>query len=235
MISKLFGEYTATILLLLAGIAVFSFGVSTNTGITLKIGATMLGAILTLVNGFKLIWLSFFDGKEDDTKFAIANPYTKKYEAVNVERWITPLTLIGLTLATGLMFMAFTFKEKPKEIIAWEDNPIPDFTEMEEPPPTDHPKPPPPIVTLPPPKIEIVKDDIVVKDEPVIEEIVIEIEEVIEIPNPEDVIGDIVEEIIIEEKIPEIVNEEPEIFEIVEEMPSFPGGDNELLKYLSKK
>jgi len=38
-----------------------------------------------------------------------------------------------------------------------------------------------------------------------------------------------IEEIIEEE--PEVVEEEPEIFTIVEEMPSFPGGEIELLKY----
>jgi len=122
MINRIIGEYPATILLLFIGLALFVFGVCYDAGIVLKIGSTMLGSILLLVNGLKLIWFSFFDGKEDTVKLLTANPYTKKYQAVNVEKWITPLALIGLALATGLMFMAFTVEEKPKETIVWDHN-----------------------------------------------------------------------------------------------------------------
>ena len=89
------------------------------------------------------------------------------------------------------------------------------------------PPPPPP----PPPKLEIVEDEVVVEDEPVIEEVIVEEEEIIEIPEVEEVVEEIVDEII-EEEVVEVVEEEPEIFEIVEEMPTFPGGDQELLKFL---
>jgi len=232
MISKIIGEYPAAILLLLVGLVLLFLGFTNDSSIGLKIGATMLGVILTLVNGLKLVWLSFFDGKEDSAKLTASNPYTKKYEAVNVDRWITPLALIGLALATGLTFMAFTWEEKQEATFDLGELIIPDDIEIE-PPPTEQkpPPPPPPPAPPPPPKLEIGEDEVVVEDEPVIEEVVVEEEEIIEIPEVEEVVEEIVEEII-EEEVVEVVEEEPEIFEIVEEMPTFPGGDQELLKYL---
>lgn len=229
MISKLIGEYLAAILLLLTGLALFIFGLSYDAAAISKIGATMLGSILILVNGLKLLWLICFDGKEDEAKFATANPYTKKYQAVNVERWITSLTLVGLVLATGFMFMAFTIAEKPKEII-FDELHLPDMPE-EEPPILTHkklPPPPPP----PPPIIKIVPDEKVLDDEPKIKVITIDELEEITIPEPEVVFDGIVEDMLTEAKEPEVVEEEAEIFIIVEEMPSFKGGETALLKYL---
>ena len=94
-----------------------------------------------------------------------------------------------------------------------------------EPPPTQQ-KPPPPPPPPPPPEIEIVEDqeiieeEIEILDEIVEEETVVDIEEVI----PDAPIEDIEEEVF----------QEPEIFTVVEDMPSFPGGDVELYKYLGK-
>ena len=82
------------------------------------------------------------------------------------------------------------------------------ITKQEPPPP---PPPPPPQTTI----IEIVEDDE-------------EIEEELEIMDTE---IDENTEIDIVEFVEEVV-EEPEIFTIVEEMPSFPGGEAELFKYL---
>jgi len=106
--------------------------------------------------------------------------------------------------------------------------------------PSSVPPPPPPA-----PKLEIVEDDVVIAYEPPIEDVVIEQEKIIEVPEAEYMVAEIVEEeYMVSRQAPQssvkpspgnwspYEEEEPEIFEIVEEMPVFPGGDAELIKYL---
>ena len=85
-------------------------------------------------------------------------------------------------------------------------------------PPTEQPPPPPPVVQLP----EIIE----VPDEE-------EIEEEIEVDLDVEVTEETVIEDIVFEEAPE-EEEVDEIFTIVEDKPTFPGGDGAMYKYLGK-
>jgi protein TonB len=152
----------------------------------------------------------------------------------NYNRTVT-LILLGLVLSTGLAFaikavMGLKGDEVKKEMII--DVAAIDLT----PPPPDETEPPPPPPPPPPPAIEmvkfvppIIKDDAVETDPPPPQEQLTETnvgtvtqegsgDEVV-IPTEGDGNG------VVEEKA-------PEIFTVVEEMPEFPGGMQELMKYL---
>lgn len=138
----------------------------------------------------------------------------KKTTKANIENKRVPLIIMGLLFSTALVLVAFEYKayetqlkdlgELDLDLIEEEIIPISQQT----PPP---PPPPPPVTTV----IEIVED----QEE--IEELVIEDMEVDENTEIE----------FIEEVKEEVV--EDKIFAIVEQMPSFPGGETALFKYLS--
>ena len=140
---------------------------------------------------------------------------SKKNSEVDIERKKPLLFHIGLVVSLSVVLIAFEWKTFDRtqstlgqlKVDLEEEEMIP-ITKQEPPPP---PPPPPPQTTI----IEIVEDDE-------------EIEEELEIMDTE---IDENTEIDIVEFVEEVV-EEPEIFTIVEEMPSFPGGEAELFKYL---
>jgi periplasmic protein TonB len=140
---------------------------------------------------------------------------SKKNSEVDIERKKPLLFHIGLVVSLAVVLIAFEWKTFDRtqstlgqlKVDLEEEEMIP-ITKQEPPPP---PPPPPPQTTI----IEIVEDDE-------------EIEEELEIMDTE---IDENTEIDIVEFVEEVV-EEPEIFTIVEEMPSFPGGEAELFKYL---
>ncbi len=141
---------------------------------------------------------------------------SKKNSEVDIERKKPLLFHIGLVVSLAVVLIAFEWKTFDRtqstlgqlKVDLEEEEMIP-ITKQEPPPP---PPPPPPQTTI----IEIVEDDE-------------EIEEELEIMDTE---IDENTEIDIVEFVEEVV-EEPEIFTIVEEMPSFPGGEAELFKYLN--
>jgi protein TonB len=141
----------------------------------------------------------------------------KKNPEVDVEKKKPFFFFTGLVFALALVLVAFEWKIFDQSnmdlgtlnIELDEEEMIP-ITQQQPPPP---PPPPPPTTVL-----EIVEDD-----EEIEEELEIEDTEVDEDTQVE--IIDIVEE----EEVAE-----PEIFTIVEDMPSFPGGEQALFKYLGE-
>ncbi len=127
------------------------------------------------------------------------------------------LFTIGVLSALGLVLVAFEFSQfesGPSDLgklsVELEEEEMIPITQQEPPPP---PPPPPPQTTI----IEIVEDDEEIEEELEIEDT--DIDEDTEI-----------EPMIMEEE----ESEEPEIFTIVEDMPSFPGGEGELFRYLGE-
>ncbi len=138
----------------------------------------------------------------------------KKSTEANIEKKRIPLIIIGLLFSTAIVLVAFEYKtyettvtqlaELDIDLIEEEIIPV----SLQQPPP---PPPPPPPTTV----IEIVEDEKEIEEELIIEDM--EIEEDTEI----EFIEEVTEQV-----------EEVQIFTIVEEMPSFPGGEAALMKYL---
>ena len=142
----------------------------------------------------------------------------KKNPEVDLERKRSLFLVAGYVVALAVVLTAFEWKTYDRSasdlgqlvLDELEEEIIP-ITEMNNPPPP--PPPPPP----PAPEIKIVEDDVEIEDE-------------VEIM---DVEAD--QEMIIEEVIPvEEESNEPDFFTIVEDMPSFPGGDAALLKFIAE-
>lgn len=125
---------------------------------------------------------------------------------------------IGLTVTLGLVLTAFEWKSYDDQALMELGQVEDDFEDIMDIPPTEQPPPPPPVVQLP----EIIE----VPDEE-------EIEEEIEV----DLDVEVTEETVIEDIVFEEAPEEEEveqIFTIVEDKPQFPGGDAAMYKYLGK-
>ena len=139
----------------------------------------------------------------------------RKNPEADIERRKGSFMLLGLLTAVAITLVAleWTVFDKTDSEMATLDL---EFLEEEVIPPSATPPPPPPPPPAPPTALAIVEDD----EE--IEEVEIEDTEVEEDFEVE----------IIEEPEEEVVEEQ--IFTIVEEMPSFPGGEEELFKYLGK-
>jgi len=141
----------------------------------------------------------------------------KKNPEVDIEKKRGMLFTIGLVGALAFILIAFEWAQFERstmdlgklQLDIEEEEMIP-ITQQEPPPP---PPPPPPQTTI----LDIVEDDE-------------EIEEEIEIEDTESDENLEIEPIIVEEE----EYEEPEIFTIVEDMPSFPGGEAALFKYLGE-
>lgn len=142
----------------------------------------------------------------------------KKNPEVDLEKKRSLFLAAGYVVALALVLTAFEWKTYERSaadlgqlvIDDLEEEIIP-ITEQNQPPPP--PPPPPP----PAPEIEIVEDDV-------------EIEEEVEIMDVEATQETIIEEIVPVEEEPA----EPDFFTIVEDMPSFPGGDAALLKFIAE-
>ncbi len=141
----------------------------------------------------------------------------KKNPEVDIEKKRGMLFTIGLLGALAFILIAFEWAQFERSaanlgqlnLDIEEEEMIP-ITQQQPPPP---PPPPPPKTTI----LEIVEDDE-------------EIEEEIEIEDTEMDENMEIEPIVVEEE----EYEEPEIFTIVEDMPSFPGGEGALFKYLGE-
>ncbi|MCW5900149.1 MAG: energy transducer TonB [Flavobacteriales bacterium] len=138
----------------------------------------------------------------------------RKTAEADLERRKTSFTLIGLMVALALTLVAFNWAAFEKELGDLGRLEL-DLLEEEIIPPSATPPPPPPPPPAPTTVLEIVDD----KED--IEETVVEDMEI-----KEDTKVEIIQ------RAEEV--EEEQIFTIVEEMPSFPGGEAELFKYLGK-
>lgn len=142
----------------------------------------------------------------------------KKNPEVSLEKKRPLFLAAGYVVALAVVLTAFEWKTFDRStadlgqlvIDDIEEEIIP-ITEQNQPPPP--PPPPPP----PAPEIEIVEDDV-------------EIEEEVEIMDVEATQETIIEEVpVVEEE-----SNEPDFFTIVEDMPTYPGGDAALLKYIAE-
>src|SRR5690554_517603 len=138
----------------------------------------------------------------------------KKSDNANLEKKRIPLIIIGILFSTALVLVAFEWKTYEMEISQLGELDI-DLIEEEIIPISQQLPPPPPPPPAPTTVIEIVEDEKEIEEELVIEDM--EVTEDTEIEFIEEVVEDVVEE---------------QIFTIVEQMPSFPGGDAALMKYL---
>jgi len=111
---------------------------------------------------------------------------------------------------------AFNWREGDGEAASLGTLKMEDLTEMEIPQTEQKVTPPPP---PPPPTLEIVADEEVIEEDEIASTEVTQ-ETRIEVP--------------VVEMEEEVAAAEPEIFTVVEEMPSFPGGDQELLKFMAE-
>lgn len=143
----------------------------------------------------------------------------KKNPEVDLEKKRSLFLVAGYVVALAVVLTAFEWKTFDASIADlgqliiddMEEEIIPITEQANTPPP---PPPPPP----PAPVIEIVEDDVEIEDE-------------VEIM---DVEADQKTEIIEIEPVKEEEPAEPDFFTIVEDMPSFPGGDAALLKYIAE-
>jgi protein TonB len=140
----------------------------------------------------------------------------KKNPEVDINKKRNLFFFVGFVFALGMVLVAFEWKifEETKTQLGQLDIQM----EEEEMIPITQRKPPPP---PPPPKQQIL--EIVEDDEEIEEELEIESTEIDENTEIEFV-----------ETPEEEVVEEPEIFQVVEDPPQFPGGEEELFKYLGK-
>jgi protein TonB len=140
----------------------------------------------------------------------------KKNPEVDINKKRNLFFFVGFVFALGMVLVAFEWKifEQTKTQLGQLDIQM----EEEEMIPITQRKPPPP---PPPPKQQIL--EIVEDDEEIEEELEIESTEIDENTEIEFV-----------ETPEEEVVEEPEIFQVVEDPPQFPGGEEELFKYLGK-
>lgn len=143
----------------------------------------------------------------------------RKSEKADLENKRTIFLQIGFVIALAVVFVAMEWKSYDKQEYnlvqrVSDDTPeeiIPITEQKVKPPP---PKPPP-SVTI----INVVEDDVEVEDE-------------IEIDVDMDDDTEMEEYVPVEEEEDDIVEEQ--IFLVVEEMPSFPGGEGEMYKYIGK-
>ncbi len=143
----------------------------------------------------------------------------KKNPSVDLEKRKGLLFQVGLVFALALVLVSFEwaiFDKTTQDLgglnLDIEEEEMIPLTQQAPPPPP--PPPPPPQTTI----IDIVEDDEEIEDELELEDTEMDEDTEIEIVEIEE-----------EEEYAE-----PEIFTIVEDMPSFPGGEAELYKYLGK-
>ncbi len=145
----------------------------------------------------------------------------KKSLKADLEKQKSTFTQLGLVVVMGLMFIAFEWSESDlkttqinlQEEVVLEEDAIP-VTRQEQlqPPP---PPPPPRIMDV----LNIVDDDIKLEDELEIENTEIDQNTEINISDVSTNVDEVVEDV--------------QVFQVVEESPKFPGGDAELMKFLS--
>ncbi|MFA5587693.1 MAG: energy transducer TonB [Mariniphaga sp.] len=148
----------------------------------------------------------------------------KKTPKADLENKRNILLTLGLIIALGAIFAAFEYKTHTKkadslgqiQAMDVEDEIIPITREQEQPPPP--PPPPPQVVEV----LNIVDDDVEIKDELVIDTEV-----------TEDMIIDVAP--VVSTVAKEEEEEETQVFFIVEDMPEFPGGEAALRQFIANE
>lgn len=148
----------------------------------------------------------------------------KKTPKADLENKRNILLTLGLIIALGAIFAAFEYKTHTKkadslgqiQAMDVEDEIIPITREQEQPAPP--PPPPPQVVEV----LNIVDDDVEIKDELVIDTEV-----------TEDMIIDVAP--VVSTVAKEEEEEETQVFFIVEDMPEFPGGEAALRQFIANE
>lgn len=148
----------------------------------------------------------------------------KKTPKADLENKRNILLTLGLIIALGAIFAAFEYKTHTKkadslgqiQAMDVEDEIIPITREQEQQPPP--PPPPPQVVEV----LNIVDDDVEIKDELVIDTEV-----------TEDMIIDVAP--VVSTVAKEEEEEETQVFFIVEDMPEFPGGEAALRQFIANE
>lgn len=144
---------------------------------------------------------------------------TKKKPKANLEKWRLIFLQIGIVLALGIVLLAFEWNTTDESAASLGTLEKADMEE--ELIPITRPKEPPP--PPPPPKPQVVEKLLIVDDKK-------ELNEQLKAMNTDIDIDDVIEIVHLE---PEPEKEDPVIFNTAEEMPSFPGGERELLKWIA--
>lgn len=139
----------------------------------------------------------------------------KKSKDANLEKKRIPLIIIGILFSTALVLVAFEYKSYETKVKDLGKLDI-DLIEEEIIPVSQQQPPPPPPPPAPTTVIDIVEDEKEIEEEMIVPDL-----EVTEDTQIETI-----------EEVKEEVHEE-KVFTIVEDMPSFPGGDAALMKYLA--
>ncbi len=148
----------------------------------------------------------------------------KKTPKADLENKRNILLTLGLIIALGAIFAAFEYKTHTKkadslgqiQAMDVEDEIIPITREQEQPPPP--PPPPPQVVEV----LNIVDDDVEIKDELIIDTEV-----------TKDMIIDVAP--VVSTVAKEEEEEETQVFFIVEDMPEFPGGEAALRQFIANE
>ncbi len=149
------------------------------------------------------------------------------------------ITLVVYILAIGIPFGIHKYNAKPEGANTSKKVKVVQYSQLSAPPPIERKKPPKPKIEQPKPKTVKYVEPVVKPDEEVIEEEefatqdeLMEVETGTESIDGEDSV--VVEDIVVEEPEPEPEPEpQPqEPFDFVQNMPSYPGGDIEFMKYL---
>ena len=204
----------------------------------------LFGGIIIFVGLFRLLFASkstedIVQANKDTNKH---DPYMKKYPEANVENFTGTFARIGLFISLGFVLFAFNWREAPEKVpdIIYTDLPAQNKQQLS------------------PPILEIVQEGELTKEEEAspndtLPPSVLKVSNVINIvkkqepapknrrndtlPTPPKKIEKVIEEEEEEEEHSTIQEEEnvdkPEIFTIVEEMPTFPGGQEALSKFLA--
>lgn len=204
------------------------------------IGILVFAAVIAIVSVLLIAekWNNVVSADRNDIVFAERN---QEYGAYQIRRkYDRTMMIIILSLFAALalgMGVKFLLGLKGEEVVK---EPVLDMTQIDlTPPPADKNEPPPPPPPPPPPVMEtvkfvppVIKDDAVETDPPPPQEKIADTQ-VSTVTQEGD--GDAVVVPDGNGSGPAVVEEKaPEIFTVVEEMPEFPGGAAEMMKYIQK-
>ncbi len=183
-------------------------------------------------------WNNVVADVRNDIVFDGRNQTYGAYDLRRKYNWTVTVVLLSMAgaIALGLGVKKVLSMANEEAIVA----PILDVTQIDlTPPPQDETEPPPPPPPPPPPVMEtvkfvppVIKDDAVETDPPPPQEKIADTQvgqvtqegdgDAVVVPSEGDGKGTVIEE------------KAPEIFTVVEEMPEFPGGAGEMMKYFGK-
>jgi len=195
---------------------------STTLGIGLLFLVVLVaGIILVLRNRLRSNSIEDLKGMHPDYDTQAPLSGRVKYPSVDGFRFSGQLWLFGLAAALVITLLTISWTQYEKPVYIPDDAMLIDETIEIEPPRTAEPPPPPP--PPPPPVIEEVpEEEILEEEQPVFMDQTVEEESVIEAPAPEPV------KAAPPPPPPPPPKEEPEeIFKVVEQMPRFPGCEDQ--------